>query len=414
MDNENFPPACCSTGDKPGKWFVEHSVPSNQYDVVERIAFTKNRALDYANEALDRGAQDVEISEPRPVVAGVFQQARIIRAFNRQEVIPFLGAGVPLSTRKRDIAWSFDDSCNFLPSSVELARYIAGKCQMPVHYMRDSTNLARVASYYQAIDDDPESLADDLEKIFRRGDPAPIHILLAERCRRPKLIVTTNYDLLTEKAFAAAGRELDRVIHFTSRDNDANYYVWPHGEAEGQFVVKEKLEAMLDPERRTVLYKMHGSVDAPRPATGQGRDFQDNRFVLTEEHYVDFLSRLNREPPVVPPFFTRYFFKSSFLFLGYSLEDWNLRVILHSLGHILPSTGTGAGAVTIDDLRPNLFRHWAIQKAPTPYDSEIWGRRGVTIGQKDLNDFVTALCQNGLLPPNDLPGAGAVNNLETV
>jgi hypothetical protein len=146
--------------------------------------------------------------------------------------------------------------------------------------------------------------------------------------------------------------------------------------------------------------------------------------VITEEHYVDFLSRIHADPPIVPPFFTSFFRGNSFFFLGYSLEDWNLRVILHSLRSVLPSPAAAtrpapaAGSVA-DELgmaprgvadrvkvpEDNRNPHWAIQKDPTKYDSKIWDSRGVTIGNRDLNKFVAEICnpEVGLLPPDDLP-----------
>ena len=71
-------------------------------------------------------------------------------------------------------------------------------------------------------------------------------------------------------------------------------------------------------ETTTVIFKMHGSV-------WKDSDLWDN-FVITEEDYLDFMSRMINQM-AVPKIIADYFRNKSFLFLGYSLQDWNMRVI---------------------------------------------------------------------------------------
>jgi hypothetical protein len=54
--------------------------------------------------------------------------------------------------------------------------------------------------------------------------------------------------------------------------------------------------------------------------------------VITEEDYVEFLSRMTTNTSsAVPAQFYQYSRSRSFLFLGYSLRDWNLRVVMRNL-----------------------------------------------------------------------------------
>ena len=92
-----------------------------------------------------------------------------------------------------------------------------------------------------------------------------------------------------------------------------------------------------------------------------------------------------------------YFDSRSFLFLGYSLDDWNLRVILHSLKGILKRNAAPADGSSGEDDFAKTFgvtparTHWSIQKDPTEYDQAVWRGRNVTIGNRDLNVFVDSL-----------------------
>ena len=103
-------------------------------------------------------------------------------------------------------------------------------------------------------------------------------------------------------------------------------------------MLPSKLPAEL--MKRTVIYKMHGTVDR--------RSKWDN-YVITEDDYVDFLSRM-ADRTAVPALFLKAFRDRHFLFLGYGLSDWNLRLVLRNLREILPGCressrrGRGEGA----------------------------------------------------------------------
>ena len=67
---------------------------------------------------------------------------------------------------------------------------------------------------------------------------------------------------------------------------------------------------------------------------------------------------------------------SHFLFLGYSLRDWNLRVILHRIWNE----------------RKLSYKSWAIQLDSEPLEQEIWHNRGVEVLEDvSLDAYVAAL-----------------------
>jgi hypothetical protein len=332
-------------------------------------------------------------------------------------VVPFLGAGVPLCGRQPGAEWQYPNYSDFLPSGSELAAYIARLARLPAWKLRDTENLARVASYYTITNPD-SPLAINLQRIFAKGKPNEVHDFLATPALHPIVIVTTNYDTLMEKALDNQGVDFDTIIHCTNIDQQGRVILRQHG-GTAEFV--EPKDVVVDPKRRTVLYKLHGSIDPQLNSVAAQSDRHDD-YVITEEDYVKFLSRLNAAAPAIPLKLLDHFRKCSFLFLGYSLEDWNVRVILDSLNNVMrdvtgqsdeQATAPGAPFGDPAEPKPNLlaellkvpppnasdrsgnaprFRtHWAIQLHPTFYDIEVWKGRHVVIRNSDLVEFVKGL-----------------------
>ena len=248
----------------------------------------------------------------------------IARLFNTGAVVPFLGAGVNFGTRNPPNAQWNEKTTTFLPSGAELSRFLAGDSGFPSQDKQDLDDLAKVAAFYVEATE-RKSLTDQLHKFFDQDfAPCDIHKYLAE-IPTPLLIVTTNYDDLTERAFAAAGREYDLVVHANDSQEVAGSVLWwKAGATDPEPIPPVKL--FIDLKKTTVIYKMHGTVD---------RKSKWDNYVITEDDYVDFLSRMTGQT-AVPALFMKAFRDRHFLFLGYGLRDWNLRVVLRNLRGILP------------------------------------------------------------------------------
>ena len=108
-----------------------------------------------------------------------------------------------------------------------------------------------------------------------------------------------------------------------------------------------------------------------------------DNFVITEEDYVEFLSRMTRGL-AVPSLFYPYFRERSFLFLGYSLRDWNLRVVLRNLAKYF-----ARHAGDDDEDMPS----WAIQNNPSELERRLWVTRNVNIFDVGLEQFVMRLSE---------------------
>ena len=111
-----------------------------------------------------------------------------------------------------------------------------------------------------------------------------------------------------------------------------------------------------------MVAKIHGAV-------GRRTDERDS-FVITENHYIAYLSRADI-PKLIPVNLATRMRKSHFLFLGYSLKDWNLRVILHRLW----------GDEGLD------FNSWAVQPHPDKIEERAWYRRGVELLDSRLEEY---------------------------
>jgi hypothetical protein len=291
------------------------------------------------------------------------------------KVVPFLGAGASFVGREPDAAWNAA-APTFLPSGLELARLLADEAEFPSLDPHDRDDLAKVASYYADIAG-RRTLRERLREVLNRSyQSGPLHEFLAA-VPAPLVIVVTNYDTLVEQAFRAAGKPYDLVVYPADRKDVANAVLWwPHGAPEPLATAPNELD--IDLTKTTVIYKMHGTI-AP------DSDEWDN-FVITEEDYVEFLSRMTTNA-AVPSLFFPYFRERSFLFLGYSLRDWNLRVVLKNLGKNLAKRA--ARGDDDDEQLPS----WAIQRSPSELERRLWDKRHVAIFDLSLDEFIQKMSE---------------------
>ena len=122
-----------------------------------------------------------------------------------------------------------------------------------------------------------------------------------------------------------------------------------------------------------LLFKMHGWVQR-RSSDG------DDDVIITEDDYVDFMATSGGVvDPYFPPARSPRRTRRRFLFLGYSLYDWNFRVFLRFLAL--------RRALSSHDKK----RHFAIQRHPDELEVELWQGRNVSVYDGDLSEFCTHL-----------------------
>ena len=258
-----------------------------------------------------------------------------------------------------------------LDGAGDLAQHLARAFEVPDDRPVD---LARVSQYVATMQGSGP-LYDELHSRFQAAvEPGPLHrflarlpALLRERGAPHQLIVTTNYDLALERAFEEAGEELDIVAYVATGTHRGRFWHRPPGEAPRPVDVPNTYATELSLDRRTILLKLHGAVD-PLPE----REWES--FVITEDDYIDYLGR-SELTAVVPVALAARLRRSHFLFLGYEMADWNLRLILNRIW----------GA------RPVAYRSWAVQNAPSPLAQAFWRRFDVAALDVDPRAYVELL-----------------------
>jgi DNA-binding SARP family transcriptional activator len=275
-------------------------------------------------------------------------------------LVPVLGIGVTLN----------GGSDAHLPARDQLAAYLARTFDAPREHARD---LARVAQYV-VVTHGVGPLYDELHAIFDRDfEPQPVHRLLAalpavlRRARAPQqLIVTTHYDRALEHAFDDAGEQYD-VVSYISLGRERGKFL--HRTADGASRVIQLPNAYADVplEQRPVILKIHGEVDRAPARSAES-------FVVSEDDHIAYLAETGLGG-VLPVTLAARLRRSHFLFLGYGLVDWSLRVFLHRLW----SDGQ------VD------YRSWAVQPAAGHVEREFWKRRGVEPSARGLDELVSLL-----------------------
>jgi SIR2-like domain len=214
----------------------------------------------------------------------------LVRQIRKGNCTPFLGAGV---------------NKPFLSLGAEVAQTLAVKYGYPLD---DAKDLIRVGQYVATVKADPMRPKDDIlsllenevakapaEQVFAPNMPLGILADLPFR-----VYITTNYDDLLVRALRTRGREPQREIcrwnQATQKDKPPNFP-----------------EATVE---RPVVFHLHGA------------DSNRDSIVLTEDDYVTFLVNLKQD--IIPPCI-RESLASGILFIGYSLQDWNFRVLHQAL-----------------------------------------------------------------------------------
>jgi DNA-binding SARP family transcriptional activator len=222
--------------------------------------------------------------------------------------------------------------------------------------------LPRVAQYV-AVMKGSGPLYDGLHELLDADlPPMPIHRffaslppLLRERGAAHQLLVTTSYDTALEQALEEAGETFEVVCYLAAGRNRGRFcHIAPDGT--GRLIEQPNTYATeLSLDRNTVILKLHGQVERT-PA----REWES--FVVTEDDYIDYLAQ-TEVAAAVPVSLAATLRRSHFLFLGYTMADWNLRVILHRLWGDQPLN----------------YRSWAVQPEPKSLEREFWHRRDVEV-----------------------------------
>jgi SIR2-like domain len=319
----------------------------------------------------------------------------VAQKFLRGRVVPFLGAGVNRVGRTE--RWQYKRR-GTLPDGRELAEHLATVYRYlesmpaaqvaedaapqpdsdgpdaPRHAAADLLDLARV-SQFVALTTDEQQLYDDLHDIFAsQYDANDLHRFFADfpgLCRARKLdppyqlIVTTNYDDALERAMSDRGEAFD--LFYYGSDQHGKGWFW-HTKPDGATTqVKDATRYGADLlEKRSAILKIHGAVNRA--------DRDRDSYVITEDDYIEYLADAGISG-LVPAKLKAKMRQSCFLFLGYSMRDWNVRAFLQRVW----------------SERQRGVQSWAIQLDPDTLERRFWEKRSVEIHEVPLEDYIDRL-----------------------
>lgn len=262
------------------------------------------------------------------------------------DCILFLGAGVHWPPPVDSNDWVYPEE-----QRPCMAQDLAEKLSNVCHYKKKFPNelcldLQRVSLFFEESLGRNE-LVDSLTKHLKDGKkPSPALMMLA---RLPfKIFVTTNYDLLLDDALTECKKKPKRIVYNPASNIRTN-------------------DVIQDPTtQQPLLFKMHGDLA------------QRDSIVITDEDYITFVQRMSDKDMLHPvPQTVRYRMQRwPILFVGYSLRDYNLRLIFRTLRWRVDQA--------------NFPRAYSIDKSPDPLILQLWQneRRFITFVTQDLWTFV--------------------------
>jgi SIR2-like protein len=219
----------------------------------------------------------------------------LVDSVNAGKCTPFLGAGV---------AWPH------LPTGKGLSTTLASEFDYP---LKDPTNLARVVQYIATLHDPPfakrrvrRQIKSAQDEFFESTDQNfPVNYKRLADLNLP-IYLTTNYDDFLTRALQAAKHTPWVEVCRWNDQLQEELGGYPTGQP--------------SPERPLVFH-LHGELS------------NDSSLLVTEDDYIDFTVSLGLqgEDSVIPHWIRRALSRTTLLFVGYSLEDWNFRVLMRQL-----------------------------------------------------------------------------------
>jgi hypothetical protein len=240
----------------------------------------------------------------------------LLLSIRQKECTPFLGAGA---------------CAGVLPLGSEIAAEWADEYDYP---FQDTHNLVRVAQYLsiKGLANTPKRKIRDKfsDKLPDFNNPNEPHRVVADL--ELPVYITTNYDDFMMKA-------LERVFPKRTPRREVCQWYMAHRQ-------KKKLmrRSVLKPTPdEPLVFHLHGTLE------------EVESMVLTEDDYLDFLMYISEDKDLIPARIEEAFASSSMLFMGYSLEDMNFKVLFRKLASYIQ--------------RNEGARHVSVQLAPKENES---------------------------------------------
>ena len=275
------------------------------------------------------------------------QWEMLVDRVHEQRCVPFLGAAVNIESQVR--------SYSGLALGATVADLLADK-------VGTAGELARVALEYE-VRTDRGYLLRFLEEALADAGLAPSPALGVLAKLPLKLIITTNFDRLLERALA--GRDFTCLVQ-------------PADGFADKPEIRQRL-AELEHYNGTIVYKIHGTFRADDDSRDRYWLEIEPGITITEDDYIEFLTTHESDAVRigVPKLIKTLVTPSTLLFLGYSLQDWDFRTIYRGL----------VGRLNKHDQR----KSFAVQAGPPQFWVDYRALKGVHIVDMDVYEFCDAL-----------------------
>ncbi|MBE2284433.1 MAG: SIR2 family protein [Prosthecobacter sp.] len=315
----------------------------------------------------------------------------IVEAVRKREVVLFLGAGIHYHGERGKLSYRKEER-------PLLAGELAARLSWSSHwYDRFNTydhpakmNFTRVAMDYELFSEEDSdaakkqqvnsapprleppdaaryrsngrhNLGNEVHSAVQLGrQPSPLLRLLADLGF--PIVVTTNYDTHYEDAVKLNNPTAKSEVR------------WYHAKKELQPDTTYPIGKQPS-ETAPYIYKIHGHIGTP------------DSIVATDEDYIDFVMRMTAERPDSPfsPLPLKILSRMAevpTLFIGYSLMDYNMRLLLKTLNYGREIFSNRGG-----------IKSYAVSKNPDPLIRRVWQDEKCAIGflAEDIWDFIPCL-----------------------
>lgn len=249
------------------------------------------------------------------------------------DVVAFVGAGVSRTYHDDSRGSEFPG----LPSASEMVSVLAQQ----KHYIDPKMSFPKAMFMIKKYERRPELERCLVEQLsIPTLQPLPAHDLLAQMPF--SAFITTNYDCLLEKALETQRK---RYISFVE-DADVSRWRVSH----------------------LPILKIHGCLTRPKT------------LVAAEDEYRN----LFQSKPIIAALLTALLANKTVLFLGFSLEDEDFRILHREIKELLGD---------------HLPKSYAVVYKTSEYENEYWGDQGIELVESDLTTFLRKVFGNVLRNP---------------
>ena len=216
------------------------------------------------------------------------------------------------------------------PFGPELSEKLAADCALAAQFPdEDPRNLQRVALFYEIARSRRDLVETIRNEVHVGKKPSPVLQALGELDFLR--VITTNYDQLFEDALRRANKQ-PRISVYKPNLEPTDDYGSPTADS-------------------PVVFKIHGDIDKPESV------------VVTDEDYIQFVLRMSSKEPFdpVPLKLKADLTEWTTLFVGYSLLDYNLRLLFKALRW-------GIDPASMPDM-------YSVDTKPDPLIVDVWHNR---------------------------------------